>query len=229
MDVARFSRQIAFLGKDAQEKLENSSVGIVGIGGLGTVVAGLLCRMGVGKLVLLDNDVVAGHNLPRQSLFDEVDVSLSKVEAAKHHLNNINSACHIQTHNNRVQDVNNLDMCKNVDLLIDCTDNHATRLIIDAFARESELPWVHGAAIQDKGLVCLFHPLHKPLTHYDVVYNGKTSNEQCDVSGVLATTTHLVGTLQVQLAINFITKNEISSKCYRVNASDLSITSFEVE
>ena len=228
MELARFSRQMAFIGKDAQLRLSTSTVGIIGTGGLGTVVAQLLCRMGVGKLVLVDGDVVLAHNLPRQVLFEEDDIGQAKVDAAAHHLARIASSCRVTTARIHVNKLDDLDSCLGVDLLVDCTDNHKTRRLIDAFCAEHRLPWVHGASIRDKGLVCFFDLVQGPITSYDDLYHAKDEVEQCDVSGVMATTTHLVASLQAQLAVDFLTCRRVPDKCFRIDASRVCIESFSL-
>ena len=86
----RYSRQEKVIGADAQATLAEKCVVIVGVGALGSINAELLCRSGVGKLVLIDDDVVELSNLQRQALYTEEDVGVDKVKALKEHLNKIN-------------------------------------------------------------------------------------------------------------------------------------------
>src|SRR3989344_2351153 len=93
----RYTRQEIFseIGKDGQNKLGKSSVVIVGLGALGSVSAELLARAGIGKLILIDRDIVELSNLQRQSLYDEEDIGKPKALAAKERLNKINSEVEI--------------------------------------------------------------------------------------------------------------------------------------
>ncbi len=94
----RYSRQELILGKKKQKKLENSVIAIVGIGALGTVAAELLTRAGVGKLILIDRDIVEESNLQRQVLFTEKDVGKSKANVAKEKLKEINSLVKLESY-----------------------------------------------------------------------------------------------------------------------------------
>src|SRR3989344_3139388 len=93
--MSRFSRQEKVLGAEAQKKIENSTVTIIGVGALGTVAASLLARAGIKKLVLIDRDVVEESNLPRQLLFTEKDLGKSKALCAKEKLQQISSKLEI--------------------------------------------------------------------------------------------------------------------------------------
>lgn len=94
----RYSRQTRFLGKDSQRKLADSTVAVVGVGALGGMGASLLARAGVGRIRVIDRDLIEAHNLQRQELFDESDVEdeLPKAEAAARRLRKINSEIQIE-------------------------------------------------------------------------------------------------------------------------------------
>src|SRR3989338_4079845 len=94
----RYERQLFFkhIGKEGQNKLRKATVTIVGIGALGSYSAELLCRAGIGKLILIDDDTVELHNLQRQSLYEEKDIGKKKVVAAREHLSKINREVEIE-------------------------------------------------------------------------------------------------------------------------------------
>lgn len=201
-----YSRQKILIGQKGQEVLLGSTVTIVGVGGLGTIVAELLCRMGIGTLILIDGDIVENNNLSRQHLFIQNDVGKKKVEAAKSRLLEIRDDIKIITYNSFLEE-------KNTELLggivVDCVDNHATRRIIDRHATV----WVHGAAIEDKGTVMVFDDIR-----YDDVYKGKTIDTHCELTGVLGTITTIVGALQTQKVIDILLGRQIEPVLLRIRA-----------
>lgn len=222
MTTNMFSRQISLLGKENQERIESSTVTIVGIGALGSAVAHLLVRMGVKRFILIDDDSVAIHNLSRQHLYTQVDIGVRKVEALKKHLIEINPNCEVKLVSKRVSSVSDLDCAKKSSIVVDGLDNHASRRIIDLFCKEHALPWIHGAAIEEKGSVIFFDNNLK----YSDVYDTQAVDTHCNINGVLATTTTLVATFQAQLVINFLLGRPISKELIRINNSIVSVEKF---
>ena len=139
----RYSRQELYknIGKQGQQKLRKSHVVIVGVGALGSVVADLLCRAGVGKLTLIDRDYIEEHNLQRQSLYTEVDIGQPKAVAALDHLKRINSTVEMVSH---VADLyyENVSLLKG-DVVVDGTDNMETRFLINEYCVKYNLPLVY--------------------------------------------------------------------------------------
>ena len=220
-----FSRQVSFLGKKQQEKIRDSIVTIIGLGALGSAVAHLLVRMGVEKLILVDNDVVDVHNLSRQHVYTQEDVKSVKVVAAKKYLLKINPSCDIQIVEKRVESVQDLVCAKESSIIVDGLDNHASRRIIDDFCKQEKIPWVHGAAIQDKGSVFFFNQ----DTLYESIYSHKANDTHCDISGVLATATTLVATIQAQLVIEYCMGKDIPKELFRVDLSTYSLNKIKVK
>ena len=124
------------LGKEAQAKLQNSLVAIVGLGALGTVSANLLCRAGVGHLVLVDRDLVELDNLQRQVLFDEGDISKPKAIRVAEKLRKINSEIKIESYFENL-DQDTIDLL-DTDLVLDCTDNLETRFLINDYCKKNK-------------------------------------------------------------------------------------------
>src|SRR5262245_41119068 len=131
----RYSRQIAFpgLSKAGQEKLLASRVTLCGCGALGTVIANVLVRAGVGFVRIIDRDFVEPSNLQRQVLFDESDVTsnLPKAEAAATKLRQINSSINIEPVVADIDRTNVEELCKDADLILDGTDNFEVRYTIN--------------------------------------------------------------------------------------------------
>jgi len=197
----RYIRQEIFkeIGKEGQNKLNNSNVAIVGIGALGTVSADLLARAGV-NLVLIDRDIVELSNLQRQSLFDEDDIGKSKSMQAKHHLEKINSEIKIKV---IADDLNpdNIDMLKSVDLILDCTDNLETRFLLNDFCVKNKIKFIYSSAIGNKGYVYNIIPNNPCLKCF---LKEAVSLDTCDTTGVLNTITHAIASLQTNEAIKIL-------------------------
>jgi molybdopterin/thiamine biosynthesis adenylyltransferase len=209
------SRQIAYWGKASQEKINQATVAIIGVGGLGSLVAELLCRMGVGTLLLCDDDVVADHNLSRQHLYTLADIGEQKTHAAKKQLEQINKQTNITCITTKASK-ENLDWSLQADIIIDCTDRHESRREIDAFCQEHQKPWIHGAAVEEKGAVFVFLPEHN--IRYNDIYGSRSTNYLCKDIGVLATTTTFVGTLQASFAAQFIIGKSVPNTLLRIDA-----------
>jgi len=209
------SRQIAYWGAASQEKINQASVAIIGVGGLGSLVAELLCRMGVGTLLLCDDDDVANHNLSRQHLYTLADIGEQKTIAAKKHLEQINNQTTIVCVSAKANK-ENMDWSLQADIIIDCTDRHESRREIDAFCQEHQKPWIHGAAVEEKGSLFVFLPERK--IKYDDIYGDRTTNFLCKDIGVLATTTTFVGTLQASFAVQFLLGKPVPNTLLRIDA-----------
>lgn len=154
----RFDRQMRFqpLGAEGQERLLNSRVLIVGCGALGGQLAQTLVRCGIGFLVLVDRDVVDWTNLARQVLFDERHALLgeAKVTAALETLGRIGGPTRLLGHAAHLDAANIEELAAGCDMVLDGTDNVATRYLINDFCVQRNLPWVYAGVVQAHG-VCL--------------------------------------------------------------------------
>lgn len=196
----RYSRQELVIGKEAQEKIRNAKVAVVGVGALGCVSAELLCRSGIGQLTLIDRDVVELSNLQRQSLYNENDIGKPKAEAASHHLHRINSDVSITS---RVEDLNpvNAKILEGHDLIIDGTDNFHTRFLINDVSKKMGVPWVYGGAIKNQGSVMT---ITSQSSCFRCVFKGSRTEETCDTVGVLNTIVVLTASIQVSEALKIL-------------------------
>src|SRR5258708_30068934 len=143
--LERYSRQMRFpgVGLEGQKLLRNSRVTLCGCGALGTVLASSLIRAGVGFLRLIDRDFIETHNLQRQILFDEADVTanLPKAEAAARKLRLINSQVTIEPVVTDIDRTNILSFVSDADLTLDGPDNFEIPYMINAAACERTTPW----------------------------------------------------------------------------------------
>lgn len=220
----RYSRQIRFqpIGEEGQERLLAARVGIVGCGALGNFQAGALARAGVGTLVIIDRDYVDESNLQRQWLFDEEDAKngLPKSVAAARHLRRINSHCEIQEVVADLTPDNIEDLLSEVDLILDGTDNFATRYILNDFAVYKSIPWIYGAAVGSYGLAMPIIPGRTACLA--CVYPEAPGGAQptCETAGVINAITSVVGSWQAGLATRLL------ATAFR--AAEESIVTFDV-
>ncbi len=211
-EMLRYARQILLEGWDieAQTRLKNSSVLIIGMGGLGCPLAETLCRAGVGQLILIDNDTIDDSNLQRQSLFTPEDVGQSKATIAKQKLQKINEFCEVMAYDIRLttdnEDIILAQFNKNSlsKLICDCTDNFKTRDHINQLAVKNKLPLLSASAIGQSGQLALFEA-YKNSGCYHCLFHGEVDDTRtCATSGVLASTTQIMGNLQAQAALTFL-------------------------
>jgi len=205
----RYSRQIIFpgIGENGQKKLGNSSVAIIGCGALGTVIATILVRAGIGKIKIIDRDFIEYHNLQRQVLFDEDDIrnQLPKAIAAERHLKKVNSSIAVE---GVVADVNytNIErLISGVDLILDGLDNRETRFLINDVSLKHKIPWVYGGAISSYGMTMNIIPGETPCLR--CMWHGTTERGlaiTCDTAGVIAPAPFIIGSLQSTEAIKLL-------------------------
>src|SRR5690242_16878784 len=149
--LERYSRQMRFygIGEAGQGKLLASRVTLCGCGALGTVLANVLVRAGVGFLRVVDRDFIETSNLQRQVLFDERDVTdnLPKAEAAARKLRAVNSSVTVEPVVTDIDRTNIVELCQDTDLILDGTDNFEIRYLINDVAVKLNRPWVYGGCI----------------------------------------------------------------------------------
>ncbi|PIN69955.1 hypothetical protein COV93_03435 [Candidatus Woesearchaeota archaeon CG11_big_fil_rev_8_21_14_0_20_43_8] len=206
----RYSRQEAFsgLGHGSQQRLNASVVTIVGVGALGTRVAELLCRAGVGKLILIDFDKVELSNLQRQTLFTESDVGISKVEAAADRLRQINSEIEIVSFDKKLA----FDVVDG--FIIDCTDSLEIAFMINDFCVKSKRAFIHGSAAGSRGtLYC--YAADRPCLRCFIP--AAKNPETAATSGILNTAVSMVATLQANEAIKHIVGKEMEKSYLRMD------------
>lgn len=206
--LLRFSRQILLPEVDiaGQEKLLNSKVLIVGLGGLGSPVALYLAAAGVGELHLADHDYVDVSNLQRQIIHEEASLSQQKVESASQRLKLLNPAIKIVTHNHLLQDESMLAAVKAVDLVCDCSDRFSTRFAVNLASQQAKKPLVFGAAIRFSGQMSVFDPRLASSPCYACIYDENSDDAEltCSESGVLSPLVGVVGSLQAVEALKVL-------------------------
>lgn len=203
-------RQFSSIGSNGQQRLERADVAVLGCGALGTVAAELLCRAGVGRIRILDRDLVEWTNLQRQSLFDERDAreARSKSEAAAERLAQINAAVVLSPEVVDVTPENINRLLDGVDLVVDASDNFGVRFLLNDWALSTGTAWVHGGCVGAAGQIRLFDGANRPCFRClvpDLPPPGAI--ETCDTAGVIGSATHAIASLQVTEAIKWLSGN----------------------
>ena len=162
--LLRYSRHILLdeIGVEGQQRLLNASALIVGVGGLGSPAALYLAAAGVGKLILADGDEVDLTNLQRQILHRETSVGRPKVESGRETLGQINPETVVHPIKARISDEALFEIVDSVDVVLDCTDNFATRHQINKACHQAQKPLVSGAGVRFDGQVTVFD-MRRPL------------------------------------------------------------------
>lgn len=195
--TTRYARQIALaeIGEAGQAQLAAATVLIVGVGGLGCAAAQYLACGGIGRLILNDFDRVDSSNLPRQVLFTPEDVGKLKVDAAERRLHALNPEAAVETLPDRLDRAGVGDAVARADLVLDCSDNFATRLAVNRACVERGRPLVSGAAVRLEGQVGVF-PNRSGGPCYRCVYDDEDSwLGDCQGNGVLAPVPGVIGAM----------------------------------
>lgn len=210
--TARYITQIFLpqIGEQGQEKLKNSAVVLIGCGAIGTVIASVLVRAGVGNLKLIDKDSVEYHDLTNHLLFDEDDVEsqLPKAVAAERHLKKINSSIKVTGILADVNQSNVEQFISGADLVIAGLNNNETSFLINDACLKHRIRWVHGKATGVWGTVLNIIPGNTPC--YQCVFGSPLTHERIytpENVGLLSSAAFAVGCFQSSEAIKMLSGN----------------------
>lgn len=178
--------------------LAKSTVAVVGVGSLGSISSKLITEAGIGKFIIIDRDIVELSNLQRQALYDKSDVGKPKALAAKEKLKKINPKINIISIIDDLNFENINRLLKSADLILDCTDNLETRLLINDFCIKNKIPFIYSSAIKSKGYVFNIMPGKTACLR---CFLKPASLETCETTGVLDSITDLVSSKQSSEAI----------------------------
>jgi len=208
LQLLRYSRHLLLdaLGPDAQARFADARALIVGVGGLGNPAAQFLASAGIGRLTLVDADSVDLTNLQRQILFDLADVGAPKVEAAAKRLAAINPEPTIVALARRVDADALATLVSDADVVLDCTDNFATRHAINRACVAARVPLVSGAAIRFDGQIAVFDPRDPDSPCYHCLFGAGEELEEtrCATMGVFAPLVGIVGAAQAGEALKLV-------------------------
>jgi molybdopterin/thiamine biosynthesis adenylyltransferase len=206
----RHSRSVIFpgIGAEGQARIERFSIAIVGVGAVGAAAAELGARAGVGRLTLIDRDVVEESNLSRQLLFDASDAErvAPKATAAAERLTRIAPGVSVEGIVTDLAPGNVRDILSGHDLVIDGSDNFETRLLVSDAARALGLPSIYAACVGEEGLLAVSVPGRTPcLRCYLELLPPAGSGPTCDTAGIVPTLPPLVASLAVTEALRIAT------------------------
>jgi len=212
-DLARYSCQVALpgFGEAAQQLLQQAKVLIAGAGGLGCPAAQYLAAAGIGTLGIADYDIVSTSNLHRQILYTPADVGLKKAAVAAGRLQQQNPGINIVAHDIQIASFNVMDMISQYDIIIDATDNFDTRYLLNDAAVLAGKPIVYGAIYQFEGQVAVWNVINKDSTrspNYRDLFPqvDATQIPNCADGGVIPTLAGIIGCMQANEVIKYITK-----------------------
>src|SRR6266404_1255167 len=206
----RYSRQVLFagIGAEGQQRLLSSRALIVGCGALGSAQAESLARAGIGNLRIVDRDFVEFSNLQRQTMFTEADANdrLPKVIAGANHLRKINSDVLVEPEISDVNHSNIERLIQDCDVVIDGTDNFATRYLINDACVKHNVNWIYGAAVGSYGVTMTIRP--QATACLRCVFEEAppaASAPTCDTAGVVMPIISIVAAVQVSEALKLLT------------------------
>lgn len=227
--LLRYSRHILLneIGIEGQERLLNSHVLIIGMGGLGSPAALYLAASGVGRLTLCDHDTVDFSNLQRQIIHRTGMVGQPKVISAQATLHEINPEVECIAVPFRVDETRLLELVTQADIVLDCSDNFDTRYAINRVCLSRHKPLVSGAAIQFHGQVAVFDFQNDDAPCYNCLFPEDSVEEElrCATTGVFAPLVGIIGTLQAAEALKLLTGTGrgLSGKLLSISALDMNI------
>ena len=206
--LLRYSRHILLdeLGPDAQARFAAAHVAVIGVGGLGAPVAQFLTAAGIGRITLCDADRVDLTNLQRQILYATGDIGRPKVEAAAARLAAVNPEVELNLVDTRVGDEALRALAAGADVLVDCSDNFATRHAVNRACVGARTPLVSGAAIRFDGQVAVFDPRDPASPCYHCLFGEGEELEEtrCATMGVFAPLVGVVGATQAAEALKLV-------------------------
>ena len=206
--LLRYSRHILLneLGVEGQERILQSRVLVVGLGGLGSAAALYLATAGVGQLTLVDHDTVDLTNLQRQIAHTQARVGLPKVESARQALLAINPDICVTTLQERADAKQLQTLVEQVDLVLDCSDNFQTRHALNAACVRQRVPLVSGAAIRFDGQLAIYDARQFDSPCYACVFPPDTqlTEARCATMGVFAPLVGIIGSMQAAEALKLL-------------------------
>jgi adenylyltransferase/sulfurtransferase len=233
-ELYRYNRHLVIPGfwMEAQQKLKNARVLVVGCGGLGSPVLLYLAAAGVGTLGLVDFDMVDESNLQRQVLFGTADIGRPKTEAARERLQQLNPHVNFVLHQARLQADNALDIINNYDVVADGTDNFSTRYLVNDACVLTGKPNVYASIFQFDGQVSVFNYRNGP--NYRDLYPSPPPHglvPDCAEGGVLGVLPGIIGSLQALEVIKVITGigETLSGRLYNFDALSFTSRTFNIK
>ncbi|MCL4143975.1 UNVERIFIED_CONTAM: hypothetical protein GTU68_050546 [Idotea baltica] len=233
-ELQRYSRQVLIpgFGVEGQEKLKESSVLVIGCGGLGSPVLLYLAAAGIGRIGMVENDVVDVTNLQRQVLFSSKSVGKKKISEAEVRIRELNENVVIESYPTRLSSKNALDIVGKYDLVVDGSDNFPTRYLVNDSCLIKKRPLIYGAIYRFEGQVSVFNFQGGPS--YRDLFPNPPSEEMapnCATAGVLGMMAGIIGSLQATEAIKVLTGlgEVLSGKLLLVDALSMNFRKVKIQ
>jgi adenylyltransferase/sulfurtransferase len=233
----RYHRQIRLrdFGREGQEKLSMSSVLVLGAGGLGCPALQYLTAAGVGRIGIVDDDVVSVENLHRQILYKTSDVGKPKAVCAGSTLAALNPEIRIEIYEKRLTNLNALEILRLYDVIIDGTDNFASRYLVNDACVLLNKPLIYGSVSRYEGQLAVFNATNSsgpPANYRDLFPQppGEGEVPDCEESGVLGVLPGIIGTMQANEAIKLLTGkgNILANQLYTYNSLTSGVYQVEI-
>lgn len=235
-ELDRYSRQVMLeeIGYNGQLKLRDAKVCVVGVGGLGNPITTRLVAMGVGKIRIVDRDVIELSNLHRQTMFDESDVGEVKVEVAAKKLQKLNPDVKVEAMPISVNDYTALEVVEGCDVVIDALDSVNARYALNKACIKKGIPFVTGAAVAVSGQAFTIIPKETACYHCMFPALDEDTMPTCSIEGVHPPILSLVGGVEVAEAVKIILgkKPNLANKILHIDLENLEFSftrTFKVE
>jgi len=232
-ELERYSRQLVLpeLGEVGQLRLKRSSVIIIGAGGLGIPASIYLAAAGVGRIGIVDDDVVEKSNLHRQTLYSEDDVGTAKALVIERELRKVNPHVSIESHETRLDSTNALEILREYDIVVDCTDNFPARYLINDSCVLLRKPDVYASVFRFDGQASVFDAQYGPC--YRCLFPEPPppdTVQDCAVAGVLGVLPGILGSIQAAQTINLIvgTGDSLIGRLLLFNATDIAFNEVRI-
>ena len=205
----RYARHLMLpeLGVEGQERLKGSSVLCVGAGGLGSSLLLYLAAAGVGRIGIVDGDVVELSNLQRQVIHGSSSIGVSKAQSAANRIAELNPLCRVEVHERMIDSSNALELIGGYDLVCDGSDNFPTRFLVNDACVLSRRPLIYGSVQRFDGQVSVFNATSDSPNYRDLLPEPPPAGAvpSCSEAGVMGVMPGLIGLLQATEAIKLIT------------------------
>jgi len=208
-EIARYARHISLpeIGIKGQEKLKTSSVACIGTGGLGSPLLIYLAAAGIGRIGIVDFDVVEHSNLQRQIIHTTNSIGILKTHSAKEHILKINPSCQVDLFNQKLTSINALEILKTYDVICDCSDNFPTRYLVNDACVILNKPNIYGSIARFEGQASVFNLKGNSPNYRDLIPTPPPPEliPSCSEAGVMGILPGIIGTIQAAEAIKIIT------------------------
>tara|TARA_Y100001968_G_scaffold229566_1_gene212378 strand:+ start:541 stop:1689 length:1149 start_codon:yes stop_codon:yes gene_type:complete len=208
-EISRYARHISLpeIGLKGQEQLKASSVACIGTGGLGSPLLIYLAAAGIGRIGIVDFDVVEYSNLHRQIIHTTSSIGILKTQSAKKHILKINPSCQVDLFNEKLTSSNALEILKTYDVICDCSDNFPTRYLINDACLILKKPNIYGSIARFEGQASVFNLNENSPNFRDLLPTPppKELIPSCSEAGVMGILPGIIGTIQATEAIKIIT------------------------